>query len=61
LTDFWARMEEHFGAVYAHSVAADYRLSGLGATADEALERGEDAKTVWRAICVELDVPQHLR
>jgi hypothetical protein len=53
-------MEERFGTVYARSVAADYRLSTLGATVDEALERGEDPKIVWRAVCHELDVPSHL-
>ncbi|HEU5008839.1 MAG TPA: DUF3046 domain-containing protein, partial [Jatrophihabitantaceae bacterium] len=51
LTEFWARMEERFGAAYARSFAADYRLSALGATVDEALARGEEAKTVWRAVC----------
>jgi hypothetical protein len=60
LTEFWARMEERFGAAYARSFAADYRLSALGATVDEALARGEEAKTVWRAVCTEVDVPGHL-
>jgi len=60
LTEFWARMEERFGAAYARSFAADYRLSVLGATVDEALARGEEARTVWRAVCTEVDVPGHL-
>jgi len=54
-------MEARFGAAYARSVAADYRLSALGATVDEALARGDEAKAVWRAVCAELDVPGHLR
>lgn len=61
LTEFWSRMEARFGAAYARSVAADYRLSALGATVDEALARGDEAKAVWRAVCAELDVPGHLR
>lgn len=60
LTEFWARMGERFGPDYARSVAADFRLTSLGATIDEALERGDDAKAVWRAVCAELDVPPHL-
>jgi len=61
LTEFWSRMEARFGAAYARSVAADYRLTALGATVDEALARGDEAKVVWRAVCAELDVPGHLR
>jgi hypothetical protein len=53
-------MEERFGAGYAHSVAADYRLPTLGATVEEALARGVEAKAVWRAVCADLDVPGHL-
>lgn len=60
LTEFWRRMEERFGAGYAHSVAADYRLPTLGATVEEALARGVEAKAVWRAVCADLDVPGHL-
>jgi hypothetical protein len=61
LTEFWRRMETRFGATYARSVAADYRLPGLGSTIDEALRRGVEAKEVWRAVCAEFDVPGQLR
>jgi hypothetical protein len=61
LTDFWARMQERFGATYAHSLAADYRLPALGATVNEALAHGVEAKQIWRAVCAEFDVPAHLR
>jgi hypothetical protein len=54
-------MDERFGPPYARSVAADYRLPELGATIDEALARGDEAKAVWRAVCAEFDVPGHLR
>lgn len=54
-------MEAHFGAGYARSVAADYRLSGLGATVNEALARGDEAKAVWRAVCAEFEVSSQLR
>jgi Protein of unknown function (DUF3046) len=61
LTDFWNRMEERFGATYARSVAADYRLPALGATVNEAIAAGVETKDVWRAVCDEFDMPAHLR
>lgn len=60
LSDFWARMEARFGAGYAHSVAADYRLPTLGATVNQALANGVGAKAVWRAVCAEFEVPHQL-
>jgi hypothetical protein len=60
LTDFWNRMEERFGATYARSVAADYRLPALGATIDEAIAAGVETKDIWRAVCDEFEMPAHL-
>jgi hypothetical protein len=60
LTDFWNRMEERFGATYARSVAADYRLPALGATVDEAIAAGVETRDIWRAVCDEFDMPAHL-
>jgi len=60
LTDFWSRMEARFGATYARSVAADYRLPALGATIDEAIAAGVETKDIWRAVCDEFDIPAHL-
>lgn len=57
ISDFWRRMEHRFGASYAHSLAADYRVPELGATVNEALERGDAPKAVWHAVCREFDVP----
>ena len=61
LTDFWSRMEQRFGASYARSVAADHRLTTLGATVDEAIAAGVETRDIWRAVCVEFDVTAHLR
>jgi hypothetical protein len=61
LTEFWRRMDSRFGRTYARSVAADYRLPKIGATVDEALANGVEAKAVWDAICAEFDVPGQLR
>ena len=62
LTEFWARMREQFGDVYAESLAKDYVLSNLGGrTVNEALADGEDAKVVWRAVSDTFNVPDSLR
>jgi hypothetical protein len=60
LTEFWRRMEERFGAVYARSFAADMVLATLGSrTVDQALAEGESVKDVWRAVCAHLETPAH--
>lgn len=62
LTDFWARMTEHFGATYAESFARDHVIEGLGSrTVTQALADGVSVKTVWRAVCDAADVPATLR
>ena len=62
LSEFWTRMEDHFGAGYARSVAHDHVMQALGGrTVDQALAAGEPAKQVWRAVCVEFDVPARKR
>ena len=58
LTDFWERMRAHFGETYADSFAHDHVMTELGGrTVVEALNAGYDAKDVWRAVCVAMDVP----
>jgi Protein of unknown function (DUF3046) len=58
LTDFWARMEEHFGASYAPSVARDQIIGRLGGrSVNDALEAGEDPKRVWLAVCEHFEIP----
>jgi len=54
-------MEARFGATYAHSLAADFRLNSLGATVVEAIDRGDEPKAVWSAVCREFEVPNKLR
>jgi hypothetical protein len=55
-------MRAQFGGEYAESVAKDQVLAALGGrTVNEALADGEDAKTVWRAVCETFEVPERLR
>ena len=57
-TEFWKRMESRFGDAYARSYAADQVLSTLaGRTVLQALEGGDDVKTVWRAVCEATQIP----
>jgi hypothetical protein len=58
LTEFWRRMEGRFGATYAASYATDQAIPQLGSrTVREALDQGEDAKVVWRAVCDATSAP----
>jgi len=62
LYEFWERMRAQFGEVYAESVAKDQVLAALGdRTVNQAFADGEDAKTVWRAVCETFEVPERLR
>lgn len=64
LTDFWARLEQVFGAGYAPSVARDQVLPQLGGrTIAQALESGEQTVVVWRAVVAAYPerVPARLR
>jgi hypothetical protein len=62
LSEFWARMNEQFGSAYAESWSHDYVLAELGGrSVAEALAQGEDAKTVWRAVCAALNLPASSR
>lgn len=62
LTVFWERMNAQFGAGYAESLAKDYVFADLGGrTITQALADGEDAKTVWQAVCDTFPVPERLR
>jgi hypothetical protein len=54
-------MEARFGAAYAASLAADYRIPELGSTIDEALRAGVEPKAIWRAVCAEFEMPAALR
>ena len=59
LTEFHERVVLRFGTTYGSSVLVDHVLTGLGGrTAAQAIEDGVDPRDVWRALCVDFDVPR---
>lgn len=59
LTEFNELVTMRFGVTYGASVLADHVLSGFdGRTAAQAIEDGVDPRDVWRALCVDFDVPR---
>lgn len=58
LTEFHEVVREEFGQVRGDSMLIDHVLQSLdGMTAAEAVEAGWEPREVWRALCVEFDVP----
>ena len=58
MTEFWDRMRDRFGSLYADSVARDQVIRALGdRTPHDALVAGEDPKVVWLAVCEHFEVP----
>jgi hypothetical protein len=59
LTEFNERVVLRFGSTYGASVLVDHVLTGLGGrTAAQAIEDGVEPRDVWRASCVDFDVPR---
>lgn len=62
LTDFWQRMDAHFGPGYARSWARDTRLEQLhGRTVEQALADGVETVDVWRAVWAHERMPARER
>ncbi|AXT85197.1 DUF3046 domain-containing protein [Aeromicrobium sp. A1-2] len=57
-SEFWVRMDRQFGRGYARVWADGHVMRELGGrTASEALDAGEQPKTVWRAVHANLGLP----
>lgn len=62
LSKFWSLMNDEFGESYAGSLARDHVVGALGnRTALQALDQGESPRTVWLALCNDMDVPESRR
>lgn len=61
-SDFWLLMDEVFGAGYARTLASDQVLGALAdRTAVQALADGLEPRTVWRAMCDAMEIPEQRR
>ena len=60
-SDFWERLTAVLGEEYAPSWSRDVVVPSLGATVQQAFERGDETLVVWRAVCEVVDVPAFLR
>lgn len=57
-SEFWDRMERHLGVGYARVWADTHVMRALdGRTATEALDAGDQPKSVWRAVHQTLELP----
>jgi hypothetical protein len=61
LSEFRTLTHEEFGRALADTLVADLVLAPFDATAAQALERGEDPRRVWTALCDAMDVPPERR
>ena len=62
VSEFWARMDDEFGAAYAQSLARSHVMAALGdRTAVEALAAAVPPREVWLALCAAMDVPEERR
>ncbi|AUN40231.1 Protein of uncharacterised function (DUF3046) (plasmid) [Tsukamurella tyrosinosolvens] len=58
LTDFRELLYAEFGTLRGDTLMRDHRLGDFGVTGDQAIESGVDPRDVWRALCMEFDVPR---
>jgi Protein of unknown function (DUF3046) len=59
LTEFHERVTLRFGVTYGASVLSDHVLTSFdGRTGAQAIEDGVDPRDVWRALCVDFDIPR---
>ncbi len=61
-TELWARLNAHFGSAYALVWAEQHSLAELGSrTVREALDAGIAAKSIWRAVWKDQELPDRDR
>jgi hypothetical protein len=62
MSEFWTLVDEEFGAGPGRTLVADHVIGALAhRTAEQALEAGEDPRSVWFALCDDLQIPQERR
>jgi len=58
---FWVLMEDEFGSANAGVIATSLELPGINTTAEVALSKGIEPRTVWTAVCDLHDIPAERR
>jgi hypothetical protein len=62
MSDFWGLVDGEFGGLQGRTLVRDHVLSSLGQrTAQQALDAGHEPRTVWLALCDDLEVPADRR
>lgn len=60
--EFWALVDEVLGAAQGRSLVRELHLAGLDdRTAAQGLDDGEEPRTVWHALCDELQIDEDRR
>jgi hypothetical protein len=58
MSEFWQLVDAEFGAAHGRTLVRDHVIGALGhRTAEQALAAGEQPRSVWLALCLDLDVP----
>ncbi len=59
MSEFRRLVDQEFGQARGDALVRDHVVAGLGhRTGREALDAGDPPRTVWLALCRDLDVPQ---
>jgi len=59
MSEFWQLVDGEFGAAHGRTLVRDHVIGALGhRTAEQALAAGEQPRSVWLALCVDLEVPE---
>lgn len=62
MSEFWTLLDGEFGPGRGRALVRDHVVGALGhRTPQQALDAGEDPRTVWFALCDDLDVPAERR
>lgn len=61
MTEFHQLVVDEFGESEGKWIVHSHVLAGLGGTAEELMETGEDLRKIWRGLCDDFDVPEERR
>ncbi len=59
MSEFWQLVDDEFGAGHGRLLVRSHTLGALDhLTAQEGIDAGRPLRTVWLALCREMDVPE---